>query len=184
MPEDGSNFWDFSLAVYGDDGVQQECLDLQQRYGVNINLLLFCAFVGTVCSATLAQADLHQAERVVHEWHSAVVSNLRAARRELKPLGHAFAPIGLDSLLNVIKERELEAERLEQTMLEHWSTQHLHTWSRALPSVAVEKNIATLFEVCIEVPELPKLPSNLIASALRYATKLHQVAPVSEAPSS
>jgi uncharacterized protein (TIGR02444 family) len=184
MREDGSNFWDFSLAVYGDNGVQQECLDLQQRYGININLLLFCAFVGTAYSATLAQADLRQAERVVHEWHSAVVSNLRAARRALKSLSHASAPIGLDALCNVIREREREAERLEQTTLERWSTQHLHTWSGVLPSVAVEKNIATLFEVCLEVPELPKLPSNLIASALRCVTKLHQVTPVSEIPRS
>jgi uncharacterized protein (TIGR02444 family) len=131
MPEDVSNFWNFSLAVYGDNGVQQECLDLQQRYGININLLLFCAFVGTAYSATLAQADLRQAERVVHEWHSAVVSNVRAARSALKSLSHASAPVDLDSLCNGVKEHELEAERLEQAMLECWGTS-INTFGREL----------------------------------------------------
>ena len=42
-----NEFWRFSLAVYGQDDVAQECLQLQQVGGIDINLLLFCAWLGT-----------------------------------------------------------------------------------------------------------------------------------------
>ena len=40
--------WAFSLAVYGGDGVAEECLDLQERLGLDVNILLFAAFLGAV----------------------------------------------------------------------------------------------------------------------------------------
>jgi uncharacterized protein (TIGR02444 family) len=36
-------FWDFSLKVYAAAGVADECILLQDRFGIDVNLLLFCA---------------------------------------------------------------------------------------------------------------------------------------------
>ncbi|MGI9492931.1 MAG: TIGR02444 family protein, partial [Geminicoccaceae bacterium] len=36
-----SPFWDYSLSLYGRPGVEQACLELQRRHGLNVNLLLF-----------------------------------------------------------------------------------------------------------------------------------------------
>src|SRR6202000_1576818 len=49
-----SRFWTFSLAVYADPAVQRECLALQDDHGVDVNLLLFCAFVGAVHGVALS----------------------------------------------------------------------------------------------------------------------------------
>ena len=46
-----SPFWLFSRSIYGTPGVQRECLELQDSFGIDINLLLFCAFVGAVHGA-------------------------------------------------------------------------------------------------------------------------------------
>jgi uncharacterized protein (TIGR02444 family) len=165
VAQDQSALWAFSLAVYGDPAVQQECLDLQDRYGVNVNLLLFCAFAGALHGALLSQTHVKQAEEVVRDWHHRVVENLRMARRALKSFNNHPALAGFGSFYQSIKDRELEAERLEQAMLERWSAPRLHTFSKALPSAAAEKNIATLFEICVAGGERPELPKNLIARA-------------------
>ena len=39
-----SPFWNFSVAVYSSDAVQDECLTLQDQFGLDVNLVLLCAF--------------------------------------------------------------------------------------------------------------------------------------------
>ena len=41
-----SVFWDFSLAVYGKPGFPQAAIALQDRHGLNVNMLLFCLWAG------------------------------------------------------------------------------------------------------------------------------------------
>ena len=174
MPRDRLNFWTFSLAVYGNAGVQRECLDLQDRHGINVNLLLFCVFVGAVHGAVLSQADVEQANGVVHVWHEEIVSSLRAARRALNSFSNDTPSVGVGSLYSSVKARELEAEELEQRMLECWGAESLSGWSKTPPSVAVEKNLTALFEVSVEESLRPAMPKNLISDALRYAEKLQE----------
>ena len=166
-----SAFWAFSLAVYGDAAVRRECLDLQDRYSVNVNLLLLCAFVGAVHAKVLSLADIREAEEVVRGWHSQVVERLRSARRAIKSFGDdATTPIGLSGIYGGTKEQELEAERLEQLMLELWSESNLQARPKERPHVAAAENIKSLFDVCCdEGSEHPNMPRNLISSAVRYA---------------
>ena len=39
-------FWNFSLELYAGDGVAEACLDLQERRGCDVNILLFCCWLG------------------------------------------------------------------------------------------------------------------------------------------
>jgi len=171
VQQDQLSFWTFSLAVYGNAAVQRECLDLQDRHGINVNLLLFCVFVGAVQGAVLSLADVQQAESIVHRWDGEIVSRLRAARRALKSFSDDASSADFNSLYNNVKAQELEAEQLEQRMLECWSARHLSGWSRATPFVAAEKNIMALFEVSVEDVPPPAMPNNLISEALQYAAK-------------
>jgi hypothetical protein len=61
---------------------------------------------------------------------------------------------------------ELEAERLEQTMLEDWSALRVDAWPRAQPTEAVVANIQTLFAICDGSAQRLDLPKHLIAAAL------------------
>ncbi|MFB3151067.1 MAG: TIGR02444 family protein, partial [Alphaproteobacteria bacterium] len=38
--------WDFALVVYRRDGVAEACLALQESQGVDVNVLLFCCWLG------------------------------------------------------------------------------------------------------------------------------------------
>jgi uncharacterized protein (TIGR02444 family) len=78
-----NDFWRFSLKVYEQEGVANECLELQERHGVNVNLLLFCAWIGTQAIA-LDRKDIEAAAQIVVHWDAMVVRPLRIARREMK----------------------------------------------------------------------------------------------------
>jgi uncharacterized protein (TIGR02444 family) len=87
------SLWDFSNAVYAAAGVAEECLGLQDRCVIDVNLLLFCGYMGAG-GVLLSQDDLRQVSELLRAWHEDVVRPLRAARRALKiRYGSAFMPV-------------------------------------------------------------------------------------------
>ncbi len=105
-------FWDFSLGVYARSGVAPACLALQDRHGLDVNLLLFCCWAGR-CGRALTAGDLKALRAAARPWHEGVVRPLRQARRWLKGQANASA----QALRRDIKAQELEAERIEQHLL-------------------------------------------------------------------
>ena len=113
-PEDpGAALWRFSLAVYGRAGVPAACLALQDEGGRDVNLLLYCCWVGASGRGRLTSADISRAGGAIALWRRGVVEALRAARRAVKADG---AP-ETAALYKSIKAVELEAERVEQGRL-------------------------------------------------------------------
>jgi uncharacterized protein (TIGR02444 family) len=107
-----NEFWRFSLAVYKPADVAAECLALQEAVGLDVNLLLFCAWLGTR-AIVLSRSDIEAASRVVASWHASVVRPLRGVRRHIKTqYGDAF-----ENLRSRVKDDELQAEQVEQAML-------------------------------------------------------------------
>lgn len=136
--------WAFSLAVYGGDGVADECLDLQERLSLDVNILLFAAFVGAVETVRLEPNDIAAASAAVADWQSEIVRSLRRARRALKlmraeadnPLHEARA-----ALRAQVKAAELEAEKIEQAMLWQWSRRQLSGRPRTDRNRALATNL-------------------------------------------
>ena len=106
-----NEFWRFSLSVYSPDEVAQECLSLQEALGLDVNILLFCAWLGTR-SIVLRREAIEAACQVIARWHDNIVRPLRRVRQHLKTQGDPFA-----SLRTRVKAFELEAEQIEQAML-------------------------------------------------------------------
>lgn len=108
-------FWDFSLTVYARPGVAEACLALQERHGLDVNLLLFCCWAG-VRGRALTGRELERLVAAARPWQEGVVKPLRAARRWLKT--QATAPDQLaGALRRRIKAQELAAERIEQQVM-------------------------------------------------------------------
>jgi uncharacterized protein (TIGR02444 family) len=105
-----NDFWRFSLRVYDQEGVANECLELQDLHGVNVNLLLFCAWIGTQ-AITLNRSDIEAATQIVAHWDAMVVRPLRSARQEMK------ADPDMATVRARVKAMEIEAEQIEQAML-------------------------------------------------------------------
>ncbi len=116
-----NEFWRFSLAVYGQAEVEKECLRLQDAYGIDVNILLFCAWLGTQPVA-LKREDIQAASRAVAGWHDEIVRPLRSVRRRVKKFSDD------EKLRASIKGIEIEAEQIEQAMLFEFS-RHLQRWN-------------------------------------------------------
>jgi uncharacterized protein (TIGR02444 family) len=138
-----SPFWNFS--VYGAGAVQDECLALQDQFGVDVNLVLLCAFAGAVHDVALTPDDIASARALVAPWHKDIVSSLRAARRRLKAIDMSGADaVQAADLLTQVKAAELESERIEQTMLEQWASARLEGRPRGNSRYIVPANLQAL----------------------------------------
>jgi uncharacterized protein (TIGR02444 family) len=136
-------FWAFSLKVYGAPGVADECLALQERFGLDVNLLLFAAYMGAAEGGTLDRGDIAAAAGAVEAWHNETVRALRGVRRALKPPSlDARNPLRAQAglLRTQVKAAELAAEQIEQAML--WQRRaQLAERGRGDPRAALAANI-------------------------------------------
>jgi uncharacterized protein (TIGR02444 family) len=170
-PTDDTPFWKFSLAVYAADGVADECLDLQERLGLDVNLLLFAAFTGAIEGICLEPDDVAAAAALVESWHSDVVRALRGVRRYLKPVSlDEKDPLqGAASVLrSQVKAAELDAEKIEQTMLWLWSRRQLGTRNRTTRDAALAANLHAFLAHYDTVAAHPTAAQQLHAAALAF----------------
>lgn len=116
MDSEGS-FWKFSLAFYADPAIAGICIDLQDRHWSDVNVVLFVLW----CASRHRSLSPHELERVVASisgWQNDVVRPLRGVRRNLKQLAADLALASISELREAVKKQELEAEHLQQSLME------------------------------------------------------------------
>lgn len=156
--------WTFSLVVYAEAGVQEECLALQERLALDVNLLLLCAYAG-VRGVTFSGHDVAAAAGAVAGWHSDVVRPLRSARRALKAIARDDAA----TLRTEVKSAELKAEQIEHAMLWAWWRQR-PAGAAADPQAALTANVRRLLEHHhADDADPAQAAPNLLRAARRHA---------------
>lgn len=138
-----TSLWRFSLSLYRQSGVEEECLSLQERFGVNINLLLLCLYAASEVGALLSRSDIAMADGVIAEWDTQVVKTLRKLRDLLKRSGmrSEWQETKDSELLRAqIKAAELESERIESAMLQAWFEGRLPHCSTGARQLAAATN--------------------------------------------
>ena len=107
-------FWDFSLEIYGSEGVAPACLALQERHGVDVNFLLFCCWLGRAGYGAQGDGRIARLHDSAVPWHQEVVRPLRAVRQRLKR-DFAGTPEELRlALWKRLAALEIDAEHVEQ----------------------------------------------------------------------
>src|SRR5712671_2951887 len=104
----GSPFWRFSLGFYRRSGVADACITLQERSGVDVNLLLYLLWQASQGRAFAAE-EVAALEEVIGPWRAATVIPLRMVRRALKEPPGLVARPAAEVFRNKIKAVELEA---------------------------------------------------------------------------
>ena len=111
-------FWNFSLEIYAGEGVADACLDLQERRGCDVNILLFCCWLGASGRPTLTAERLRAILKVSDVWQAEIVRPLRQVRRLLKDRpGTEALPETVDAARRRVADAELAAEHAEQLKL-------------------------------------------------------------------
>ena len=105
--------WTFSVALYDRPGVREACLALQDRAGIDVNLILFCCWAAQEGKGRLTRAEIQSAMAVVAVWRVQVLQPLRRVRRRLRKGGASDEGRLREDLLKA----ELAAERIEQRRL-------------------------------------------------------------------
>ena len=138
-PSAADDLWGFSLRVYGSDRVADACLWLQDHRAIDVNLLLYCCWLGAR-GVRLAPETLLAARQLTSPWTSEVVTRLRHARRWMKTQDTIRNTLPGDeyaALRERIKAAELEAERLEQRLLEQLETRADHSETQVDDALAL-----------------------------------------------
>ena len=107
-------FWAFSLGLYDRPGAATACLELQNRCGADVNLLLLGFWRARHGYTGWADAELDRVEAAVMPVN-AVLTPLRDARRALKDL-REIEPAA-EALYAEIKALELKLEQVAQVWL-------------------------------------------------------------------
>jgi uncharacterized protein (TIGR02444 family) len=105
--------WDWTLRAYGQAGVPEACLTLQDDYGQNTSLLLWAVWAETADPALLARAA-----DIARRWEALALSPIRTVRRALKPAFEGVDDGARADLREDVKAVELRAERVLLESLE------------------------------------------------------------------
>lgn len=107
---DSKSFWNYSLAAYDIDRVRQIVLRLQDDYGGDVNMLLFCCWLASR-GQRLDDEQLLALQRAGAQWRSQCLIPLRTIRRFAGQQDKA------ESLYQQLKVVELSAEQMHQQCL-------------------------------------------------------------------
>ncbi|HWG70675.1 MAG TPA: TIGR02444 family protein [Steroidobacteraceae bacterium] len=158
-----TSLWAFSVSIYGRPGAAEECLSLQDRFGVNVNILLFSLYAASEFGALLSRDDICTADRAVAHWQTKVVEALRKVRRLLKQ-----SDLRCESLLAQVADAELEAERMEAALLMEWCNARIAVWPRRERDAAIVHNCRSVLSYYGAGPQID-LPQRLISLAIAAA---------------
>lgn len=98
-------FWDFSLALYSDKSVEQQCLLLQNRYDLNVNILLLCCFLDR-CELRLSNSNI-----------ASMLNKISDNQERLRAFREKRLAKKNTSAYPTLLEQELDIEKQQQTML-------------------------------------------------------------------
>lgn len=116
--------WQFMLAVYARPGVMAACLDIQERCGTDIVLLLTWIYHERVGQHPLGATEIVALAAHVEEWRARAVLPLRQLRVGLRAADAAMPDDAREALRRQIKALELTAERTQVTMIAEWLADH------------------------------------------------------------
>lgn len=169
MINQSQNFWNFSVDLYSQARVADACLDLQNSYGIDVNMLLFCYWHGANLGE-FPQTTLTQTLALSQTWKQEVVQPLRNVRQWMKLQQGEYSRMNqaqFETLRARIKFDELAAEKYQQELLEQIALANTEQPGAALGPEISHKNVEKLFAaIGLEQNDLIAIKLRTVAKAL------------------
>jgi uncharacterized protein (TIGR02444 family) len=114
---DENPFWNFATKFYSREAVASSCLTLQNEFGADVNILIYCCWIAAEGAEEIGSEELKEIITMIKPWQSNVVKVLRDIRHSMRQ--NEIADLGVLSveLRKEIKKCELEAEKIEQSII-------------------------------------------------------------------
>ncbi len=103
-----TDLWDFAVTFYQVPGVEADCLEAQDTFGLDVTALIFTLYR----SKNALGFDVGMATELARSLSSRVIEPLRRVRIAMKSLPHLVDPAKSEALRQRVKQGELDAERL------------------------------------------------------------------------
>ncbi len=116
--QEPGQFWAFSLRLYAAPAIAADCLRLQNKYLLDVNLALYCCWCAQR-SHFVTDKEIEAISVFSTQWRKQAVQPLRDIRTTLK--GLELPPISasaIEDLRTDIKQAELQSEKIQQHALE------------------------------------------------------------------
>lgn len=147
-----SHLWDYSLQLYQQPGVEELCLELQERWGADVNILLWLCWLEREGLA-INETRLYLAQARIAPWQTEVVLPLRRMRQHIKQHYGTRDP-AIEASRQAIKAAELNAEKAVQARLETLS----RTWlGSAGPAFVPQGANLAIYARLLSLPEETEL---------------------------
>jgi len=169
--------WDFVVGLYSRPEVAPACLELQERHGIDVTMMLFCLWRGSIDAQPLGDrmTPLTQAART---WHTSAVLPMRAARRWLKEEAKRLDDRMEPSLYKTVLAAEIDCEHGELLMLTRLAESLCGTPGAGSPQ-AMAENLAAFFgETGTRLAEGDRAAITTILSTVGAAEEIRRVLPV------
>ena len=138
---DSATLWNFAVQLYGRAGVRDACLDLQDRCGLDVDLLLFAVWSAFAGPGQLDAGAFRECIAVTAAWRDRLLQPLRALRRtssgDFDPIPEASS----QAVARQLQAVELAAERVELELLEGWATARDSCGPATEPEAAAASNL-------------------------------------------
>lgn len=115
---DNNLFWVFSIETYQAPHVEDGLLLLQDRHGLDVNIILLCCWLGG-CGIRVKDKSVQQLIDETLSWRKNVIEPLRQMRRMIKRELPAVSKLDTERFRKHVKRVELEAEKFQQDVLYH-----------------------------------------------------------------
>src|SRR5262249_13864485 len=79
-----NDVWRFVVLFYARAGVARACLTLQEKLGLDVNILLFAIFAQIERGIVLDKNDVTAIDAMVRDWRSDIIHPLRQVRTRMK----------------------------------------------------------------------------------------------------
>lgn len=106
------DFWTFSLRVWRMPGLEEACLDLQDKFKADINIVLFCLYTAE-WDVLLDGSTIKNLDAETLNWRQQIILPLRRIRKAIRP-GKDQNP----ELYKNIQAAELSAEEWAQKQMD------------------------------------------------------------------
>ncbi len=152
MPET-QGFWDFSVRTYYGAGVQEAFLALQNERGVDINMLLFCIWLGRT-HGEFSDSLFAAACDFSVSWARHVVVPLRNVRTWMKGAGCHDGAVPVQDCMDLrekVKGIEFAAEKLQEEVLESLCADHPRAQQSAAQQLAAATSNIRRYCACLGI---------------------------------
>ncbi len=157
--------WPYVLRLYGVPEFGPAGIALQDSAGADVDVLLFLCFLADR-SRVAGRDDVARMDASIKAWRENVVKPVRALRRQLKD---GIAPVALalsDPIRNVVKNVELDAERVQlETLEREFPVESMRVWT-------LDRQACARTNVSAYAAFLGGFPEQPVATLLAAFTKL------------